>query len=148
MITTKINVCRVAKRFPQKVSLRDKRTALNRVVLNHPDQLATPILETTTTGEDLRVTLLTCNSGVSFRNRSECLSQWPSQCSRLWSQCLLIWIWISGKFIHHQMSESNGWVLSLNISFLLNIPVSLKDTWLSSHFYPAFRLLKRKIMSE
>ena len=41
-------------------------------VLTHPDQLATHILKTTTTGEDLRVTRLTCNSGVNFRNRYEC----------------------------------------------------------------------------
>ena len=71
MITAKINVCWVAKLFPQKVSLnRDKRRALIRAVPNHPDLLATHILETTTTGEDLRVTRLISNSGVSFRNRS------------------------------------------------------------------------------
>ena len=71
MITAKINVCVVAKRFPQKVSLRDKRRALNRAVLNHPDQLATNTLKTTATGEDLHVTRLTCNSGVNptaYRN--------------------------------------------------------------------------------
>ena len=51
MITAKINVCGVAKRFPQKVSLRDKRRALNRTVMNHHDQLATHVLEITTTGE-------------------------------------------------------------------------------------------------
>ena len=72
MITPKINVCGVAKRFPQKVSLTDKRGVLNGAVLNHPDQLATNILETYNTGEDLRVTRLTCNSGVSFRKRYAC----------------------------------------------------------------------------
>ena len=70
IITAKINVCGVAKRFPQKV--RDKGRALNKTVLNHPDQLATYISETTTTSEDLRVTRLTCNSGVNLRNRSDC----------------------------------------------------------------------------
>ena len=37
-----------------------------------PDQLATHILKTATTGEDLRVTRLTCNSGVNFRNQYGC----------------------------------------------------------------------------
>ena len=37
-----------------------------------PDQLATHILKTATTGEDLRVTRLTCNSDVNFRNRYDC----------------------------------------------------------------------------
>ena len=64
MITAKIKVCGVAERFPL-VSLRDKRRSLNRAVLTHPDQLATHILKTTTTGEDLRVTRLKCNSGVN-----------------------------------------------------------------------------------
>ena len=45
----KVNVCGVAKQSPQMV--RDKQRALNRVVLNHSDQLATHILETMTTGE-------------------------------------------------------------------------------------------------
>ena len=70
------------------------------------DQLATHFLKTTTTGERLRVTRLTCNSGVNFRNRYDCWSQRPIQCIQLWSQILLVWIWISWKFIHHQMSES------------------------------------------
>ena len=43
-----------------------------RAVLTHPDQLATHILKTTTTGEDLRVTRVTCNSGVNFRNWYDC----------------------------------------------------------------------------
>ena len=130
------------KRSPQK--FRDKRRALNRAVLTHPDQLATHILKTrsTTTGED-RVTRLSCNSGVSFRNRSDCWSQWPSRCSQLWSHIFLVWIRISCKFNHHQRSVSNGWVLSPKIRFLLNIRVSWARTRLSSHFYPAFRLLKR-----
>ena len=143
MITAKINVCVVAKHFPQ-VSLRDKRRGLNRAVLNYPDQLATRVLETTTTCEGLHVTRLTCNSNVSFRNRSDCWLQWPSQCSRLWSQCLFISVWISWKSIHHRMSVSNGWILYLKISFLLSIGVDRKRTRLSSHFYPAFRLLKRR----
>ena len=57
------------KRCPQKV--RDKWRALNKAVLNNLDQLTIHILETTNTGEDLRVTRLISNSGVSFRNRSE-----------------------------------------------------------------------------
>ena len=71
---------------------RDKRRAPNRAVLTHPDQLAVHILKITTTAEDLRVT---CNSGVSFRNRYDCWSQWPIQCNQLWSQFLLFWIWTS-----------------------------------------------------
>ena len=93
-------------------------------------------------GNDLRVIRLTCkqwcyltyNNGVSFRNRSDCWSQWPAQCSQLWSHCLLVWIWIPWKFIHHRMSVSNGWVLSLKIRFLLRICVSQTRTRLSSHF--------------
>ena len=63
-------------------------------------------------------------------------------------QYLLVWIWISWKFIHHGMSVSNGWVLSLKIQFLLSIHVSWTSTRLSSHFYPAFRLLRCRKMSE
>ena len=95
----------------------------------------THILKTTTTSEDLRVTRLTCNCGVSFRNRYYCLSQWPVQCSRLWSEFLLVWIWISWKFIHRRMLVSNGWVLSLKIQFLLSIRVSRTSTGLSSLFF-------------
>ena len=111
-------------------------------------QLATHILKTTTTGKDLRVTRLTCNSGVNFRNRYHCWSQWPIQCIQLWSQLLLVWIWIFWKFIHHRMSVSSGLVLSLKIEFLHSIRVSRTSTRLSSHFYPAFRLLKRRDKSE
>ena len=67
-----VDVCGVAKHCPQKVSLRDKGRSLNRAVLKYHVQLATHILETTTTGEDLHVTGLTCDSGVDFRNRSDC----------------------------------------------------------------------------
>ena len=87
-----ISVCGVAERSPE--TIRDKCRALNRADLNHPDQLATHILETSTTGEDLRVTRLTGNSGVSFRSRSDCWSQLPIQCGRLRSQSLLDWVWI------------------------------------------------------
>ena len=96
----------------------------------------------------LHVTRLTCNIGINFRNRCDCWSQWPFQCTQLWSQFLLVWVWISWKFIHHRMSVSNGWVLSLKMSFLLSICVSWTSTRLSSHFYPAFRLLKRRKKSE
>ena len=120
------------------------KRSLNRAVLTHPDQLATHILETTTTGEDLRVTRLTCNSGVNFKNQSHCWSQCPSRCSQLWLRIFLVWIWICWKFIHHRMSVSNGWVLSLRIQFLLSIRASRTRTRLSSHFYPAFRLFKRR----
>ena len=72
MMIAKIIVCGVSNHFPQQVSVTDKRKALNRAVLNHPDQLVTHILETTTTGEDLRVTRLTRNNGVNFRNGSSC----------------------------------------------------------------------------
>ena len=84
------------------------------------------------------VTRLTGNSGVNFRNR----------CIQLWSQFLLVWIWISWKFIHHRISVSNGWVLSLKILFLLSIRVSRTSTRLSSHFYPTFRLLKPRKTGE
>ena len=94
----------------------------------------------TTTGEDLRVTRLTCNSGVNFRNRYECWSQWPIQCSQLWSQYFLAWIWISWKFTHHRMSVSNIRVLSLKIQFLLSIRVSRTSTRLSNHFFFSRRL--------
>ena len=47
--------------------VRDKQRALNRMVLNYPDQLTTHILETTTTNDDVHVTILTCNDGVNFR---------------------------------------------------------------------------------
>ena len=43
-----------------------------RAVLTHPDQLAIHILKTATTGEDLSVTRLACNSGVNFRNLYDC----------------------------------------------------------------------------
>ena len=72
MVTAKINVCGAATSFTQKFSLRGKGRALNRAVLNDPDQLGTRIFETTITGEDLRVSRLTCYSGVNFRNRSDC----------------------------------------------------------------------------
>ena len=111
---------------------------------DQPDQPATHILKTTTTGEDHRVTRLTCNSGVNYRNRYDCWSQWPIQCIQLWSQFLLVWIWIIWICIHHRMSVSNGWILSLNIEFLLSIRFSTTSTRLSSHFYPVFRLLKRR----
>ena len=78
----------------------------------------THILKIITTGKDLRVSRLTCNGGASFRNRYDCWSQWPVQCSQLWSQFLLVWIWISSKVIHHRMSVSDGWVLSLKKSVL------------------------------
>ena len=71
-----------------------------------PPQSIRHTLKTTATDEDLRVTRLTFNSGVNFRNRYDCWSQRPIQCIQLWSQILLVWIWISWKFIHHQMSES------------------------------------------
>ena len=119
-----------------------------RAVLTHPDQLAIHILKTATTGEDLSVTRLACNSGVNFRNLYDCWSQWPIQCIQLWSQLLLAWIWISWKFIHHRMSVSNEWVLSLKVQFPLSVRVSRTSTRLSSHFHPAFRLLKRRKMSE
>ena len=89
----------------------------------------------------LRVTRI-CNGGVNWRNRSGCWSQWPSQCWRLWSRCLLVWIWISWKFVHRRMPISNGWILSLKIRSRLSVRVSL-----NSHFYPAFRLLKRRKIS-
>ena len=50
--TAKVNVCGVAKRSPQKV--RGKRRALNRAVLNHPDQLVTH-METATIGKVLEL---------------------------------------------------------------------------------------------
>ena len=50
------------------VSLEIKEVS-ERVVLIHPDQLTIHILKTTTIGEDLCVTRLTCNNGVNFRNR-------------------------------------------------------------------------------
>ena len=133
---------RTSEILPQKV--RDKGTDLKRVFLNHPCQLATRILETTTTG----VTRLTCNSAINFWNQSDCWSQWPSQCSQLWSQYLLVWIWISWKCIHHRMSVSNRWVLSLKNRFLLSICVTRTRTRLNRRFWPAFRLLKRRKMSE
>ena len=119
-----------------------------RAVLTYPDQLAIHILKPTTTGEDLGITRLTCNSGVNFGNRYDCWSQWPIQCIRLWSQFLLAWIWISLKCIHHRMSVSNRWVLSLKIQFLLSICVSRTSIRPSSHFHLVFRLLKRRKTSE
>ena len=68
-ITAKVNVCGVEKRSQQKV--RENLRALKRAVLNHPDHLATHIMETITAGEVPSVTR-SCNSGVSFRNRSDC----------------------------------------------------------------------------
>ena len=88
--------------------------------------------------KDLRKTRLTCKSGVSLRNRYDYWSQLALQCI----------IWISWKSIHHRMSVSKGWVLSPKIQFLLSICVSRTSTRLSNHFYPAFRLLKRRKMSE
>ena len=114
IITAKVNVCRVPKRFPQEV--RGLSTGRS----EHPDQLAPHILQTTTTGEDLRVSKLTRNSGFNFRNRSDSWSKWPSQCSRLWSQYLLVWVWISWKCIHYRMSVSNGWVLPLKKKSVLS----------------------------
>ena len=119
------------KSSPQKVRVKE---VSERVVLTHPDQLAMHILKITTSGEHLRVTRLTCNSGVNFRNRYDCWSQWPIRFIQLWSQFFLVWIWISWKFIHHRMSVSNRWVLSLKIQFLLSIRVSRTSTRLSSHF--------------
>ena len=77
----------------------------------------------------------TCNSDVSLWNWSNCWSQWPSEYCRLWSQCPLIWIWISWKFILYRTSVSNKWVLSLKIWFLLSIHISQKLTRQSSHLY-------------
>ena len=113
----------------------------------HPDQLATHIMETSTAGGD-RVTRPTCNSGVSFRNQYNCWSQWPTRCSQLWSHIFLVWTWISWKFIDHRRRISNGWVLSLKVRFLLNIRFSQTLTSPSIHFHPAFRVLKRRKMSE
>ena len=97
----------------------DKQRTLKSGVLNHPVQHTTHILDNTTTGDDFWVTRLTCNYGVNFRNRFDCWSQWPSaQSVIVIMACLLIWIWISWKFIHYQMLVSNGQVPSLNISFL------------------------------
>ena len=135
------------KRSPQRVRNFKKRS-LNRAVLTHPDQLAIHNLKTTTTGEGRRVTRLTCNSGVNFRNRYECWSQWSIQCIQQWPQFLHVWIRTSWKCIHHRMSVSNGWVLSLKIQFFLSIRASRTSTRLSSRFYPAFRPLKRRKMSE
>ena len=103
------------KRSPQQV--RDKWRALNRAILNHPDQLATHILKPTT-GKDLPVTRLMCNGGVNFRNQYNCWSQWPTRCSQLWSHIFLVWTWISWKFIDHRRRISNGWVLSPKKSLL------------------------------
>ena len=80
--------CGVAKRSSQKV--RDKRRALNRAVLNYSDQLATRILETTTTGEDPRVTERlgrvqqataseTWLASISSANPSQCSGELPTQ---------------------------------------------------------------------
>ena len=68
-----------------------------RAVLTDPDQLAIHMLKITISNKDLRVTRLTCNSGVNFRNGYDCWSQWPIQCSQLRSQFLLVSIWISWK---------------------------------------------------
>ena len=57
-------------------------------------------LEITTTGEDLSITRLTCKSGVNFRNRYVCWSQWPIQSIQLWSQFFLVWIWTSWKLFN------------------------------------------------
>ena len=89
MITTKINVCASWERFPQRVSVRDKRGALNRAALNHPDQLATHDLDTTTKVEDHRATKLTLQHWCQVQ-KPVYWSQWSFQCSRLWPQCLLI----------------------------------------------------------
>ena len=134
------------KRSPQKV--RDKRGLWTGRFWPTPINSPHTSWKLPTTGEDLRVTRLTCNSGVNFRNRYDCWSQWPIQCSQLWSQFLLVWIWNSWKCIHHRMSVSNGWVLSLKIQFILSIRISQTSTSFSSHFYPAFRLLKRRKLSE
>ena len=107
---------------------------------HHPDQLVIlPLMARTFIGLDW----LTRNSVVNFRNQSNCQSQCPSQCSRL---CLLVWIWISWKFTHHQMSVSNRWFLSLKIWFLLKICISWTRTRLSSNFYLTFWQLKRRKM--
>ena len=105
------------------------------------------ILKTTSTGEDLHITRLTCDSGVNFRNQYDCWPQWPIQRIQLWSQFLLIWIRTSWKFIHYRMSVSNRWVLSLKIQLLLSIRISQTSTRLSSHFYTAFRLFKHRKMN-
>ena len=151
MITRKVNVCVVAKHFPQKV--RDKPRALKKVILNHPDQLTThslrylwklPPLAKTFVLLDWFATVGTVVS--SFRNQSDCWSHLPPQ--RRWSHCCFIIIRISWKFIHYQMSVSNGWVLSQKIWLLSNICISQRPTRLSSHFCLVVRLLKRRKMSK
>ena len=113
-----------------------------------PNPINSPhILKTTSTGEDLHITRLTCDSGVNFRNQYDCWPQWPIQRIQLWSQFLLIWIRTSWKFIHYRMSVSNRWVLSLKIQLLLSIRISQTSTRLSSHFYTAFRLFKHRKMN-
>ena len=133
------------KSFPQKV--RNKGGLWTGwfwpTPINSPHTLWKPPLV-----KDLCVTWLTCNSGVRFRNRYDYWLHWPIQPVQLWSQFLLVRIRISWKFIHHWMSVSNSWVLSLKIKFLLSIRVSRRRTRPSSHFYPAFRLLRHRKMSE
>ena len=58
-----------SKSSPQKV--RDKE-GLGKGGSDPPRSTPHTHLKTTTTGEDLRVTSLTCNSGVNFRNRYDC----------------------------------------------------------------------------
>ena len=121
--------------YPKALNRRlEIKEVSERAVLTHPNQLAIHILKITTIGEDLRVTRLTCNSGVNFRNWYDCWSQWPIQCIPLWSQFLLVWIWISRKFIYYWMSVSNRWGLSLKIQFHLSIRISRTSTRVSSHF--------------
>ena len=112
-----------------------------RAVLTHPDQLAIHILKTTTSGDDLRVTRLTCNSGVNFRNRYVCWSQWPIQ---LWSKFLLVWIWTFSTFIYHRISVSKGWVLSLKIKFSAFTSVEQVQDW-AAIFIRRFCLLFLKV---
>ena len=49
---------------PPKVSVRDQQRAQQRAVLNHPNQLAVHISETSTTGKDLRVATVVSVSGT------------------------------------------------------------------------------------
>ena len=105
-------------------------------------------LETTTAGQDLRVTRLTYNSGVRFRNRYDCWSRWPSQSKQLRLQFLFVLLWISWNYIHHRISVSNGWVLSIKKSVPSKHRVSRTRTRLRSYFHRVFRILNRSKMSE
>ena len=150
-IPEKVNVCGSAKRSPQnfryKGGLRKGRSWPIPINSPHTSWKLPPLAKTSL--DQSSVTRLAYNSGVSFKHRSDFWSQWPFHCSQLWSGYLLVWIWISWKFIHHRMSVSNGWFLSLKIRFLLRICVK-SNTYKTelSFFYPAFRLLKRRKMKE